>query len=312
MSNRDTDRFGHGPSALEFAVLEWLLDGDDPEMVPPPWDGVAALVSTLRAPITYAELEAHERALALFRSVADWRRHEPDAGRGRSLSAKVSLAAGCVSVAASVGALPAPAQRVAHATLSAFGVDIPDPAPSPPARPPADSPLHPGAVPAGVAGRTPPPSSHAGVSGGAPATGTGGAAGSAALIQGSPTGAPTPGAPSHRSPGVPGAGSAAVPAPTGGGNPAGGTGGSPAGNANGHAVAGGPGSGNGNGSQGNAGAPGNGNAGNAGNAQGNGNGGSGQGHTAPSGGAVTTGAPAGVTPDTSPASGHGNSAHTKP
>jgi hypothetical protein len=307
MGNRDTDRFGHSPSALEFAMVEWLLDGDDPDMFPPPWDRVAELVSTVRAPITFGELAGHERALALYRSVADWRRHKPPA-RGRTLTAKVGVAAGCVTVAllsaagaaAAVGGLPAPAQRAAHVALAAFGVDIPGPGPASPAQPPADGQVARGGAATGTAG--PSSSGHPGASGGTPAVSGGGAV-SGAPGSGAPTTTPSSGA---QSPGSPKPGPTGARTPTGGGNPAGGlgSGGSP-GNGNGHAATGG---------QGNAAANATGNAGSKGNGngQGNGNGGSGQGqgHAAPpSGGAVTPGAPAVVTPVPSP--GHGNSAHSK-
>ena len=307
MGNRDTDRFGHSPSALELAMLEWLLDGDDPDMFPPPWDRVAELVSTVRAPITFGELAGHERALALYRSVADWRRHEPT--RGRTLTAKVGVAAGCVSVAlmsaagaaAAVGGLPAPAQRAAHVALAAFGVDVPGPGPASPAQPPADGQVVRGGGATGTAG--PRTSGHRGASDGTPAAVSGGAAVSGAPVSGAPTTTPTSGAPG---PGSPKPGATGVRTPTGGGNPAGGVGssGSP-GNGNGHAATGGLGNAAGN-ANGDAGSNGNGNA------QGNGNGGSGQGqeHAAPpSGGAVTPGAPAVGTPVSSP--GHDNSARAK-
>jgi hypothetical protein len=153
MGNRDTDRFGHAPSVLEDIVLERLLDGDDPWASPAPWDAVAALLSTVRAPATFGELTAEGPTLALYRSVAgDWR---PRGGRsgGGTLTVKVGVAAGCLSVAlltatgaAAVGSLPPAAQRVAHAAFSAFGVHVPDAGPPPT----ADAPTAPGGVPIGA------------------------------------------------------------------------------------------------------------------------------------------------------------------
>ena len=55
MDNRDRDRFGHGPSTREYAALERLLDGDDPDDLTEAWGGVAAGI----ARVVSAAMQGH-------------------------------------------------------------------------------------------------------------------------------------------------------------------------------------------------------------------------------------------------------------
>jgi hypothetical protein len=129
MDNRDSDRFGHGPSVLEYATLERLLDGDDHDDVASPWGRIAAVLSTVRGPITFLELAGEEEALARFRTAV---RGSRPPGRGRALAARMGGAVGCVSLgllsagaaAAAMGALPPP-HPAGNGALFAGRVTVP-------------------------------------------------------------------------------------------------------------------------------------------------------------------------------------------
>ena len=216
MDNPDNDRFGHGPSALENATFELLLDGLDAAVEP--WAALAAVLSTVRAPATANELDGEAQARQLYRSVLqDSRARGSPSGVRRRRRVRLGTAVGCVSLgllsatgaAAAMDALPAPAQWAAHVALSVVGVHVPGPPPSKPSRPARDS-STPTTRLSGDATTTPPAlvivpgGSGAGVSsdGSSASDGPGGPGGPGGVPQSTPTSVVAPTVPGSPPPGA--------------------------------------------------------------------------------------------------------------
>jgi hypothetical protein len=165
MNTHPSLRFGHDDLMLDDDTVDRLIDGLAADDAPPAYEWVAEAMAVLRAPAVDSAMdaEAEDLALALFRAARDEvavidppavRRPAGLRGRARHRSTvgmsgrarRVGVVAGAVaglslvtatSAAAMTGALPAPAQRAAHAVMSVVGVDVPKPAPRVPPAPAA-------------------------------------------------------------------------------------------------------------------------------------------------------------------------------
>jgi hypothetical protein len=124
------------PSDLDAELLDRLLAGRvDPDDAPQAYKGVARVLAAATTPPTASEHADEERAVRQFSQEASGGEPVRTVRGGRlarplvAAVASVAILAGA-GVAAAAGALPTPAQRLAHAVLADIGIDTPVPAAS--------------------------------------------------------------------------------------------------------------------------------------------------------------------------------------
>ena len=122
-----------GPGPVPDEALDVLLRGSRPLAAVPELQPVAELLGALTSAPEPAELAAQEQAMAVFRGQASLPvpvlgpgRHARRGWQSRLRSARAAAAVAATAVtlggfatAAYAGALPAPAQRIAHTALGA-------------------------------------------------------------------------------------------------------------------------------------------------------------------------------------------------
>jgi hypothetical protein len=115
--------------SLDPSLAERLLDGAPADDLPEPYRPVAELLAAVSRPATPKEPEGGAAAAAAFVAAHDAatrprvRRTHPAAAL--ALVATLLAASTGTALAASAGALPAPAQAVAHDTLGVVGISVP-------------------------------------------------------------------------------------------------------------------------------------------------------------------------------------------